>query len=128
MMADQWDRTRPAATRWTRVAAQWLAVVGPPVAAFAQQQLSFYLVSPACANRAPILLHLPALVMLAFIGVAATYSWREWTRERDRGPNDDAEIGSARFFAILALAMSAISVVVLLAQWLPNLMVSPCLP
>jgi hypothetical protein len=128
MMATGWEQAPHTTARWTRVTAQWLAVVGPPVAAFAQQQLAYYFVSSACARRLPILLHLPAIVMLAFIAAAIMYSWREWTRERDRPAGDNGQVGSARFFALLGLAMGGISIVVLLAQWLPTLIVSPCPP
>jgi len=112
-------QSRTDSASWVRVTAQWFAVVGPPLAAFAQQQLSYSLVSASCARRAPILLHLPTLIMLALIGVATVYSWREWTR-------DDGQPAPTRFFPLLGLTMSGISTVVLLAQWLPTLFLPPC--
>lgn len=107
---------------------QWLAIVGPPVAAFAQQQISYSLVSPACGRGAPILLHLPSLVMLAIIAGLGVYSWRQWTSNRDSRVSDDGEVARSRFFALLGLGMAGISGVLLLAQWLPTLFLSPCLP
>jgi len=128
MMATGWAQAPQTTAKWTRVTAQWLAVVGPPIAAFAQQQLAYYFVSPACTSRAPILLHVPTLVMLGLIAAATMYSRREWTRERDRSASDNGQVGSGRFFALLGLAMGSISIVLLLAQWLPTLFVSPCPP
>lgn len=119
MTAPERQQSRTSSASWVQVTVQWLAVVGPPLAAFAQQQLSYSLVSPSCTRRAPMLLHLPTLIMLAVIGVATLYSWREWKR-------DDGEAAPARFFPLLGLTMSGISTVVLLAQWLPTLFLPPC--
>lgn len=119
MTSSERNQSRTGSASWVRVTAQWLAVIGPPLATFAQQQLSYSLVSPSCARRAPILLHLPTLIMLALIGVATLYSWREWAR-------DDGEPVPTRFFPLLGLTMSGISAVVLVAQWLPTFFLPPC--
>lgn len=122
------ERSDPRPFNWTRVLAQWLAVVGPPVAVFAQQQLAYSLVAPSCANQARLLLHVPTLLMLLAIGIAAGYSWREWNRGESRSKSGNGmKPGPSRFFATLGLTMSGMAVVVLVAQWLPTLFVQPCL-
>lgn len=128
MTAAQHDGSRQDSRSWVDVTLQWLAVVGPPIAAFAQQQLAYSLVSPSCVRRAPILLHLPTLVMLVLIGAAAWYSWRTWTRNDDQRASDNhGHAASLRFFALLGLTMSAISAILLVAQWLPTLFLDPCI-
>ena len=126
--AEQGGQSRRTSTSWIRVTVLWLSVVGPPLAAFAQQQLSYSLVSVACARRAPVLLHLPSLLMLAAIAAAAMYSWREWTRDDGSRKAGNGELAANPFFALLGLTMSGISMVVLLAQWLPTLFLHPCFP
>lgn len=122
------DGSRQESRSWLEVTLQWLSVVGPPIAAFAQQQLAYSLVSPACLKRAPILLHVPTLVMLALIGGAAWYSWREWKRhDAQRASNDHGYAASLRFFALLGLTMCGISTILLVAQWLPTLFLDPCI-
>lgn len=128
MMATEQGRTRPSPTSWRRITAQWLAVVVPPLAAFAQQQISYSLVSLSCTKHAVALLHLPTLGMLTLVAVATVYSWREWAqRDHPPRPDDPHQPGSLRFFALLGLTMSGLSTIVVLAQWLPTLFVHPCI-
>src|ERR1043166_1963027 len=55
--------TRPQEPEpWTRIAAQWFCFLGPPLAAFGEQQFSYVLVDPACHAHAPLLLQLPPLL------------------------------------------------------------------
>ena len=122
------ERFGSRAFDWPRVTAQWLAVVGPPIAVFAQQQLAYALVAPSCTNQARLLLQLPTLLMLVAIGIAASYSWREWNRGDSRSKSsNNTRPGPSRFFALLGLTMSGMSAAVLVAQWLPTLFLQPCL-
>jgi hypothetical protein len=128
MIATQQAQARPSPRSWRRITAQWLAVVVPPLAAFAQQQISYSLVSLSCVRRSTALLHLPTLVMLTLLAVATAYSWRRWTRgDQATGHDDRQQPGTQRFFALLGLTMSGISTIVLLAQWLPTLVLHPCI-
>lgn len=127
MSVAEHDASREEARSWVEVTLQWLSVVGPPIAAFAQQQLAYSLVSPSCLERAPILLHVPTLVMLALIGLAAWYSWREWKRHAPRASDDRGQAASLRFFALLGLTMCGISTILVVAQWLPTLFLDPCI-
>ena len=127
MMANRPEPARESATSWMRVTAQWLAVVVPPLASFAQQQISYSLVSPSCTSQTIVLLHLPTIGMLALIALATAYSWRQWTRDDGRETsNDRRELASTHFFALLGLTMSGMATIVVLAQWLPTLFLHPC--
>jgi hypothetical protein len=122
------DGSRQESRSWVEVTLQWLSVVGPPIAAFAQQQLAYSLVSPSCLRRAPILLHAPTLVMLVLIAVAAWYSWRQWKHyDGQRASDDRGQAASLRFFALLGLTMCGISTILVVAQWLPTLFLDPCI-
>jgi len=125
MTATERERPRHASRSWLQVTAQWLAVVGPPAAAFAQQQLAYSLVSPSCTRHVTPVVQLPTLLALAVIAISTLYSWRQWTRRNGELPPGD--ITSTRFFAVVGLMMSGISVVLMLAQWLPTLFLHPCL-
>jgi uncharacterized membrane protein YcjF (UPF0283 family) len=98
-----------------RIAALRFSVLGPPVAAFTEQQAAYALVEPACAGH-PVLLHLPALLCLAVVGLAGMICRKEW----ERGDP------TSRFFSLVGVLMSGIAVAVILAQWLPTLFLDPC--
>ncbi|MFL5618008.1 MAG: hypothetical protein ACJ79A_06370 [Gemmatimonadaceae bacterium] len=111
-----------------RVGARWFMVVGPPLAAFAQQQVAYSFVDAACQWRAIVAEHLPAIVALLIVGFAFFLARREWERGGRREPGDDElPIGTPRFFAVLGFLMSAISLIVIVAQWLPIVFLEPCL-
>ena len=109
--------TRPQEPEpWTRIAAQWFCFLGPPLAAFGEQQFSYVLVDPACHAHAPLLLQLPPLLALAITGVALGLCRRE-----RQDPTFDG-----RFFGAIGFLMGGVAVVLILAQWLPTLFLNPC--
>jgi hypothetical protein len=121
-----WKRQNEPLTR-SRIAAQWLAVIGPPSAAFAHQQFSYGFVEEACRRHAPLLVHLPALLALFVTGLAFRLAWRQWEDGGRRFSVDDRpSIGSATFFGVVGFAMSAFAVALILAQWMPTLFLDPC--
>jgi hypothetical protein len=110
-----------------RIAAQWFSVVGPPIAAFGHQQLSYMFVDEACRRHAPLIMHLPSLLAVAVTGAAARLALREWDRAGHRlSPDDSVIIGSPRFFAALGMILSGLALGLILAQWLPVLFLHPC--
>ena len=111
----------------TRVAALWFSILGPPCAVFLQQQLGYALVQAACARRASLLLQLPAIVGLSITVFAGMLAWREWTRAGRRFSTDEGTVaGSDLFFGLVGLAMCALALALLLAQWLPVWFLDPC--
>jgi len=102
------------------IAARWFWILGPLLAALAQQELSYALVTWACVHRMIFVLSLPALLALAVTAFAALMSRREYNRE------SDASLISNRFFAVTGLFVSALSAALILAMWLPTLFIDPC--
>jgi hypothetical protein len=107
----------PAAEPHRHIAAHWFGILGPPLAGFAQQQLTYVLVDHACRSHAVVLLHLPALLGFGVVGLASYLAGKEWRRG---GDND-------RFFAVVAWVMSGVATALILAQWLPTAFLHPCL-
>jgi hypothetical protein len=111
----------------SRIFARWFGVLGPPSAAFAQQQLAYSFVDLACAKHAPLLVHLPLILAIGVTGWAAALAWREWPHESSElHAPDDPSPDSRRFFSALGLILSAISLLLIVAQWLPALFIHPC--
>jgi len=110
-----------------RIAAQWFGVLGPPAAVFGAQQISYALVDAACRREAPVLMLLPMVLGLAVTGAAAAFAWRSWQESsHQRSRSESVEIGTARFFAMVGLALSALALGLIVAQGLPALFLHPC--
>jgi hypothetical protein len=110
-----------------RIAALWYIAFGPLLAAFVQQQLTYALVTPACERHARALVHLPLVPGLAMLALAVVFARREWQRGGERSMTDVEGVpGSARLFAVLGFALSALAFVLMIAQWLPTVFLHPC--
>lgn len=127
--------SHPAGPLSTGRAVWWLlfGALGPLVAALLTGQLGYVLVTWACRHDAPAILHAVPATALVVVAVATAGAWRKWRESRARGfdlvDTDEAagEIPRSRFLAALGLVGGALSIVVIVAQWLPILMLSPCL-
>ena len=111
--------------------AQVLGVVGGPLALLTGLLAKYTLVEIwACkSNAGPLVVHVVAiatlLLVLAF-GALALTQWRAAGREE---PGDVAgTVGRTRMAATFGVGLSAMSAIVVIAQWLPQFFVSPCQP
>lgn len=97
-------------------------------AAWKLQLVVNYAVVPyACWHRAEILGHLASFAAAALAASGAWVAWGSWKRY---GGGMETEHGGApvrgRWMAITGLVLSAYFVLLILGQWLPNLLLSPC--
>jgi hypothetical protein len=95
--------------------ALWTGVLAGPMAWAADLTITYALVKWSCGHRAEGLLHVPMLAALAVIGSGAMIAWSV-------EPHNDRE----RFMWTLALLMSALFVVVVIATEIPNLFLHAC--
>lgn len=132
--SDQAAERRGAAgySRWPARGdvAQTVGVVGGPLALLAALQVKYAIAQLwACeSGTAALLVHLTAL--LAFLlaagsGVAAASQWRPAARGADPG-DDGGPTGRTRTLAVVGVALSALSALVIVSQWLPQLVLDPC--
>ena len=111
--------------------AQILGVIGGPMAVLTGLTAKYTLVEIwACKSSAgPLVVHLVALATLLLVigaGLLALGQWRGAGRE---APGDlGGTEGRTRLMATLGVTLSAMSAVFVIAQWLPQLFVSPCQP
>jgi MFS family permease len=106
---------------------QWALLLGPILAAYLQEQLSYAMVSWACTRGLRFLVHLPTLLGLAIIAVCAVLSWRRLVAAGFREPHDERSSDArARFMATASLTMAAFATLLVVAQWLPTIFIHPC--
>src|SRR5581483_477371 len=107
----------------------WLGVLGGPVLWFAQMECKYALVSTICPMGNQIVLHAISVVSLLLAASIAFVSWRNWSSIRNVDPNETRRVsGRVHFMAVSGFFLSCMFVMVILAQEIPNLFLSPCLP
>jgi hypothetical protein len=105
----------------------WLVVLAGPFAWALSEQLSYMLTPTACAQKSHFLLHLAALgtLLLALAGMA--FAWSRWKRLPEGSTEKGDPQGSrVRFMALYGMTACAFFALVILAEWIPNLVLGVC--
>lgn len=105
----------------------WYAVLIGAAAWKLQLVVNYALVPYACWQRAEWMLHAasfaPALL-------AASGGWVGWKIWKETGGGTELETGGptgrSRFMALSAIALSALFVLLILGQWIPDLLLGAC--
>lgn len=105
----------------------WFTVLAGPVVWFASLLAGFAIAPRACAHGArPLLLGVMAIALI----VTASAGWLAWRLWRQSGVEMPGESGGTvtqhRGLGLAGVLMSALFVVVILAQQVPNLMLGGC--
>ena len=114
--------------RWPGMLSLSLGLVLGPLAALANQELIYMVNMWACGHRERGVMHIVPILCLIVVAATAVAAHLNW-RSLGRGFED--ELGAiearSRFIALLGMAISAISAIVILAQWLAIFVFDPCM-
>jgi hypothetical protein len=104
-----------------------LGIFLAPIAAAANAQ-SIYMLAPfACQSGSKLVLHLFILVALFVAGYGLWVASREWHASGGDWPNEENSAAPrARFLGMFGMLFSGICVALILMQWLPVLLMNPC--
>jgi hypothetical protein len=106
---------------------QVVALIGGPAAVLLSQQAKYLLVEPACASGHLTPLHLVALLGILLALAAGALAFHEWRIAGGGWPDHEGgSAGRTRFMGVLAMLMAASAALVMIAQWIPDWIVSPC--
>lgn len=112
-----------------RTAALWFGVMGGPLAAFVNQQLSYALVTWACQRPEAAFPRLTARILpallLALALLSAAVAWRS---RRSDPPSADAPQSAGRpdFMALLGVGLGVVFSLVIIAEWLAAAVLRTC--
>ena len=109
------------------LAGQWIGLFLAPAVFFVHLQVTYLLVSWACATGTTLWLHVAGVVGLLLTIAGAAVAWLTWVRVGRHAPGDEGGPGPrARLLAVSGLGTSAMFVLLQLAQWVPVFFMSPC--
>ncbi|MDB5933049.1 MAG: hypothetical protein JWQ01_393 [Massilia sp.] len=105
----------------------WPALLLAPSVALANASVAYALVTPSCSRQQTIVLHMVALASLLLCLAMTWPAARNWLRQRTDPPlASDAVAARGHFLAQVATMAGLLSALVVLAEWLPQWIVSPC--
>jgi hypothetical protein len=104
-----------------------VALLAGPVLALANQGLMYVVNMWACGHNQPSVMHIVPFICVCLSGAAAILSYRRWSGV-GRGTEDELNTfdSTLRFLALMALAISIFSSMVILAQWASAVVFHPC--
>ena len=112
----------------------WPALLVAPSLALTNLSVTYALTTPACARQSMLAPNLASAVFLLACAWMSWGAWRNWCTVRDgSGRAEGATAGETDaapdrppFMALVATMVGALSCLVVLAQWFPQWVLSPC--
>ena len=119
---------RARLTRWPGLLTLTLGFVAGPIAVLVNEELIYVTNMWACGTGKQLAMHVVPLVCLAVTLGVGLLSWRDWDRV-GRGVEDEAATVDARsrFLALGGMGISALSALLILAQWLAIFVFGACM-
>ena len=119
--------THPPLSEGGPLAAQLIALLLAPFIFLARLETAYVLVPWACNHGGEIWIHVVSWVAIAVALVGAVVGWR--LAHAEDGDDDRAghpPMSRVRFVGIMGSAIAALTVLLLVAQWVPALYLTPC--
>ena len=106
---------------------QWVGLFLAPTVFFAHLQVTYLLVPWACETQTTLWLHVSGVVSVLLAAAGTAVAWLTWARIGRHAPGETGgPRARARLLAISGFVMSAMFVLLLLAQWATAFFISPC--
>jgi hypothetical protein len=115
------ERTEPAPVL------QWVGFFLAPAAFFAHLQIGYVLVPWSCTKHQVIWIHVVDVLAVVLAAVGVWAAWRTHARAEGAPRNDDAgAVPRTRFLGVVGIGMSGLFVLLLVAQAIEAISLSPC--
>jgi len=122
-MADPRTGLREAA----HIGALWAGLLLAPAAFLLNLELSYVMVYPSCVRGTSLPVHVVHAGCILLAALGTVIAWRSWQTEgREWLDEAGGAVGRSRFMAGLGLWVSALFVLVIIAQWIPTFFLHPC--
>ena len=105
----------------------WFGLLVPPAAFLLNLELAYALVPTACAATGGVIIHLVHAVCLLLALAGGVVAWRTWKTVGAGWPGEEGgRVARSRFMAGSGVLGSGLFALVILAQWIPSFVLSPC--
>jgi len=113
----------------------WPALLLAPSLALTNLSVTYALVTPSCAVQDRLLMNAVAALALLACALFTWAAWRNWkgasmpyatAADVQDNAQDDASGRRRPFIALVSWMVGALSCLVVLAQWFPQWILSPC--
>jgi hypothetical protein len=107
--------------------ALWAGFLLAPTAFLLNLELAYALVPTACSSQNRLLVHMVHLGCLLIALTGGFFARRLWRSCGETWPGEEGgRVSRSRFMAGIGLLLSALFVLVIVAQWIPSLVLNPC--
>jgi hypothetical protein len=107
--------------------ALWTGLLLAPAAFLLNLEVAYALVPTACADGSRLLVHVVHAVCLLLAAVGALTAWRMWRATGETWPGGaGGRLSRSRFMSGVGLLLSLFILMVIVAQWIPSFVLSPC--
>lgn len=105
----------------------WPALLVAPTLALANLAVTYALTTPSCSRQTMLAPHLVSALLLVACAAMSWAAWRNWRTDAfDREQPSDAAPHRRPFVALVAAMVGSLSCLVVIAQWFPQWVLSPC--
>ena len=105
----------------------WFGFLTGPVVFLTNMQLNFMLVPWVCGSGQLWTIHLAHFVSGLLIAASGWMSFRVWKRVGRGIPGEEGHGHDRdRFLCVMGMYLSAFSLLLLIAHWIPNFLLGPC--
>ena len=105
----------------------WTGLLLAPIAFLINLEVAYALVPTACSSHNELLVHLTHLVCLLLTLYGLLTARRAWRLTGNTWPGEEGDpLARSRFMAGTGMLVSAMFVLVIVAQWIPSFVLDPC--
>ena len=105
----------------------WPALLVAPTLALTNLSITYAMVTPSCKHQSMLAPHLVSALLLLACAWMSWMAWRNWRDDpREREQASDAVPYRRPFVALVAFMVGSLSCLVVIAQWFPQWVLSPC--
>jgi hypothetical protein len=110
-----------------QIRALWVGLLLAPIAFLVNLEVAYALVPTACSSHHELPVHLVHLACLLLTLYGLFTAWRSWNTLGATWPSEEGDpLARSRFLAGTGLLVSALFVLVIVAQWIPSFVLDPC--
>jgi hypothetical protein len=105
----------------------WTGLLLAPAAFLINLEVAYALVPHACSSGTRLLVHVVHAICLLLALLGGLSAWRQWRLHGETWPGGaGGRISRSRFMSGVGLLFSLFIVMVIVAQWIPSIVLNPC--